>query len=233
MKDKNKIAIIVLAVVCVISIVSVVYLYTVNSSPKSENAAMQSELENAQSPLEELQEKITELETNIETLETVKANIKVEQAASEAAASTDGSDSTGNTTIASESTDNDAESTTTGDENVADESNGDESGADESGVTVNSTHDNVKLGDDEYKGDSEFDGAYDSLSDADKAIVDQIVQDVVAEYPELFEDNGDNRADNYLEVDGVVDTGEFTGPSDWQDRFENGDYSEAVGATVY
>ena len=232
MKDKNKIAIIVLAVVCVISIVSVVYLYTVNSSLKSENAAMQSEQENAQSPLEELQEKITELETNIETLETVKANIKVEQAASEAAA-TDESDSTGNTTIASESTDNDAESTTTGDENVADESNGDESGADESGVTVNSTHDNVKLGDDEYKGDSEFDGAYDSLSDADKAIVDQIVQDVVAEYPELFEDNGDNRADNYLEVDGVVDTGEFTGPSDFEDRIKNDDGSEAAGAIVY
>ena len=33
----------------------------------------------------------------------------------------------------------------------------------------------VKLADDEYKGDNELDNAYDRLSDEDKAAVDQIV----------------------------------------------------------
>lgn len=81
MKDKSKIVTIVLAVVCVISIIGVIYLYTANSSLKSENANLQLELENAQSQLEELQEKITELETTVETLEEAKANLEAEQAA--------------------------------------------------------------------------------------------------------------------------------------------------------
>lgn len=96
MKDKSKIVTIVLAVVCVISIIGVVYLYTANASLKSENANLQSEIENAQSQLEELQEKITELETTIETLEEAKVNLEAEQAAD-------------NTEVTTESTDIDAE----------------------------------------------------------------------------------------------------------------------------
>ena len=96
MKDKSKIVTIILAVVCVISIIGVIYLYTANSSLKSENANLQLELENAQSQLEELQEKITELETTIETLEEAKASLEAEQAAD-------------NTEVTTESTDTDAE----------------------------------------------------------------------------------------------------------------------------
>lgn len=100
----------------------------------------------------------------------------------------------------------------------------------ESGVTVNSTHDDVQLGDDEYKGDNEIDGAYDRLSDEEKAEVDQILEEVKKEHPELFEDNGgDNKADNYMDVQGPVDTGELTNP----DSFGHGDYSEGAGLTVY
>ena len=88
----------------------------------------------------------------------------------------------------------------------------------------------MKLGDDEYKGDNEIDGAYDRLSDEEKAEVDQILEEVKKEHPELFEDNGgDNKADNYLEVDGPVDTGELTD----SDSYGHGDYSEGAGAIVY
>ena len=135
----------------------------------------------------------------------------------------DESDSTGDTAGTSESADNDAESTTTGDESAADES-----GADESGVTVNSAHDDVQLGDDEYKGNNELDGAYESLSDEEKAEVDQIVEEVKKEHPELFEDNSGNIP--YTgPAQGPVDTGELTDP----DSYGHGDYSEGAGAIVY
>ncbi len=198
MKDKNKIVTIILAVVCVISIIGVIYLYTANSSLKSENANLQSELENTQNQINELQDKITELETTIESLKIAKANIEIAQTV--------------------ESTKESTEDSTTIEE--------------ESGVTVNSTHDDVQLEDDEYKGDNEIDGAYDSLSDEEKAEVDQILEEVKKEHPELFEDNGgDNKADNYMDVQGPVDTGELTGPPDYQ--FGQGDYSEGVGLTAY
>ena len=204
MKDKSKIVTIVLVVVCVISIIGVVYLYTANASLKSENANLQSELENAQSQLEELQEKITELETTIETLEEAKANLEAEQAAD-------------NTEVTTESTDTD-EGTATGEESTEEES----------GVTVNSTHDDVKLEDDEYKGDNEIDGAYDRLSDEDKAVVDRILEELKEEDPELFEDNGGIKP--YTgPAQGTPDTGELTNP----DSYGHGDYSEGAGAIVY
>ena len=198
MKDKNKIVTIILAVVCVVSIIGVAYLYTANSSLKSENANLQSELENTQNQINELQDKITELEATIESLKIAKANIEIAQTVESTKESTEDSTATEG----------------------------------ESGVTVNSTHDDVQLGDDEYKGNNELDGAYESLSDEEKAEVDQILEELLEEHPEWLEDNGDNRADNYLEVDGVVDTGEVTDPG-LSDRIKNDDGSEAAGAIVY
>lgn len=92
MKDKNKIVTIILAVVCVISIIGVIYLYTANSSLKSEKAAMQSELENTQNQINELQDKITELETTIESLKIAKANIEIAQTVENAKSATAGVD---------------------------------------------------------------------------------------------------------------------------------------------
>ena len=215
MKDKSKIVTIVLVVVCVISIIGVVYLYIANSSLKSENANLQSELENNQSQLEELQEKITELQATVETLEEAKASLEAEQAAATATNNT-----ADNTEVTTESTDTDAEGGT---------ATGEESGTDEGGVTVNSTHDDVQLGDDEYKGDNEIDGAYDRLSDEEKAEVDQILEEVKKEHPELFEDNGGNIP--YTgPTQGTPSTGVPENP-DWQ--FGQGDYSEGAGAIVY
>ena len=144
-------------------------------------------------------------------------------AAADADTSADKSDSTGDAAGASESTDTDAENAATGDESAADKS-----AADESGVTVNSTHDDVQLGDDEYKGNNELDGAYESLSDEEKAEVDQILEEVKKEHPELFEDNSGNIP--YTgPAQGPVDTGELTDP----DSYGHGDYSEGAGAIVY
>ncbi len=92
MKDKNKIVTIILAVVCVISIIGVIYLYTANSSLKSENANLQSELENTQNQINELQDKITELETTIESLKIAKANIEIAQTVENAQSATSGVD---------------------------------------------------------------------------------------------------------------------------------------------
>ncbi len=124
-----------------------------------------------------------------------------------------------NTEVTTESTDTD-EGTATGEE----------SAADESGVTVNSTHDDVQLEDDEYKGNNELDGAYESLSDEEKAEVDQILEEVKKEHPELFEDNSGNIP--YTgPAQGTPSTGVPENP-DWQ--FGQGDYSNiSDGLTVY
>ena len=144
-------------------------------------------------------------------------------AADDADTGADESDSTGDTASTDESADTDAESIATGDESGADKS-----AADESGVTVNSAHDDVQLGDDEYKGNNELDGAYESLSDEEKAEVDQILEEVKKEHPELFEDNSGNIP--YTgPAQGPVDTGELTDP----DSYGHGDYSEGAGAIVY
>lgn len=57
---------------------------------------------------------------------------------------------------------------------------------------INSTHTDVELGDDEYKGDSGADALqseYDSLSEEEQEMVDQIVEDMMKEHPEWFTDN--------------------------------------------
>ena len=190
MKDKNKIVTIILAVVCVISIIGVAYLYTANSSLKSEKSAMQSELENTQNQINELQDKITELETTIESLKIAKANIEIAQTIENARESTEDSTAT----------------------------------EVESDVTANSTRPDTN---------NELDGTYDSLSDGETAIVDQIankvVEEFLAEHPEW---GGDNKADNYMDVQGPVDTGELTDPG-LSDRINNDDGSEFSDVIVY
>lgn len=57
---------------------------------------------------------------------------------------------------------------------------------------INSTHTDIILGDDEYKGDSGADALqseYDSLSEEEQEMVDQIVEDMMKEHPEWFTDN--------------------------------------------
>ena len=57
---------------------------------------------------------------------------------------------------------------------------------------INSTHTDVELGDDEYQGDTGADALqseYDSLSEEEQEMVDQIVEDMMKEHPEWFTDN--------------------------------------------
>ena len=166
-------------------------------------------------------EGITKYEAIKLITEALKLETGIEQfdfAISTAAAAA--SNTADNTEVTTESTDTD-EGTATGEE----------SAADESGVTVNSTHDDVQLEDDEYKGNNELDGAYESLSDEEKAEVDQILEELLEEHPEWLEDNGGIKP--YTgPAQGTPSTGELTDP-DWQERFENGDYSEGAGLTVY
>ena len=167
----------------------------------------------------------TDAEDTADTDESDTAGDTAEQSAEEDAADEDttAADDTGDTASTDESTA--AESTTTGDESTADKST-----TDESGVTVNSTHDDVQLGDDEYKGNNELDGAYESLSDEEKAEVDQIVEELLEEHPEWLENNGGDIP--YTgPAQGTPSTGELDDP-DYQ--FGQGDYSNIPdGLTVY
>ena len=165
----------------------------------------------------------TDAEDTADTAESDTAGDTAEQSAEEDASADEDTTAAGDTTSTDESTA--AESTTTGDESTTDES-----GKEESGVTVNSTHDDVQLGDDEYKGNNELDGAYESLSDEEKAEVDQIVEELLAEHPEWLEDNGGDIP--YTgPAQGTPSTGELTDP-DYQ--FGQGDYSNIPdGLTVY
>lgn len=79
---------------------------------------------------------------------------------------------------------------------------------------INSTHTDVILGDDEYKGDTGADALqseYDSLSEEEQEMVDQIVEDMMKEHPEWFAETSDNnnKAPGYVSVDAPVDSGEL------------------------
>lgn len=93
------------------------------------------------------------------------------------------------------------------------------------GIEVNSTHDDVILGDDEYKGDDEI--ISDEVMDD---IAEQIFQEILAEHPEWQDSAGTtNKSPDYVTVDGPVDNGELP-----QGNLQfNGDYSEGAGAQVY
>ena len=99
---------------------------------------------------------------------------------------------------------------------------------------INSTHTDIILGDDEYKGDSGVDALqseYDSLSEEDQAVVKQIEEELKKEHPEWFTDDssGTSPAPYQGPAVGTPDNGELPNTG----RFGQGDYSEGVGAQVY
>ncbi len=100
---------------------------------------------------------------------------------------------------------------------------------------INSTHTDVELGDDEYKGDTGADALqseYDSLSEEEQEMVDQIVEDMMKEHPEWFTDDssGTSPAPYQGPAVGTPDNGELPNTG----RFGQGDYSElGDNVTVY
>lgn len=104
---------------------------------------------------------------------------------------------------------------------------------------INSTHTDVELGDDEYKGDTGTDALrskYDSLSKEDQEMVDEIIAEtkdeviekMKKEHPEWFTDNssGNKNQGNYENV-GTPDNGELPG------KFDMSGDSGVPAGTVY
>lgn len=75
------------------------------------------------------------------------------------------------------------------------------------GIEVNSTSDDVILGEDEYKGDDE--GTTPTISDeVMDDLANQILQEILQEHPELTNSAGTtNKSPDYISVDGPVDNG--------------------------
>lgn len=97
---------------------------------------------------------------------------------------------------------------------------------------INSTHTDIILGDDEYKGDSGVDALqseYNSLSEEDQAAVNRIEENLKKKHPEWFADTPSTGTGegNYEHV-GTPDNGELP-PS----TFGQGDYSGLEGGQVY
>lgn len=97
---------------------------------------------------------------------------------------------------------------------------------------INSTHTDVELGDNEYKGDTGTDALqseYDSLSEEDQAAVNRIEENLKKKHPEWFADTPSTGTGegNYEHV-GTPDNGELP-PS----TFGQGDYSGLEGGQVY
>ncbi len=97
---------------------------------------------------------------------------------------------------------------------------------------INSTHTDVELGDDEYKGDTGADALqseYDSLSEEDQAAVKRIEENLKKKHPEWFTNTTPTTSEGNYEDVGTPSTGELpTGNL----KFD-GDYSEGAGAQVY
>ncbi len=75
---------------------------------------------------------------------------------------------------------------------------------------INSTHTDVELGDDEYKGDTGADALqseYDSLSEEDQAVVKQIEEELKKEHPEWFTDTVPSTGEGNYEDVGTPDNG--------------------------
>lgn len=99
---------------------------------------------------------------------------------------------------------------------------------------INSTHTDVELGEDEYKGDTGVDALnaqYNDLSPEKKAEVDAALERAKKKHPEWFTDdsagNTNTGEGNYEHV-GTPSTGELPGKLEL-----DGDYSQYQGATVY
>lgn len=100
-------------------------------------------------------------------------------------------------------------------------------------VEVNSTHTDVQLGEDEYKGDNEAnlkESATSTVTEADlDAIADQIYQDLLKEHPEWVADENTTQQGNYESV-GIPDNTANTR----QIQFgESGHVEGGEGAIVY
>lgn len=97
--------------------------------------------------------------------------------------------------------------------------------------SVNSTHTDVILGEDEYKGDEEVnlkESATETVSEEDlDAIADQIYQDLLKEHPEWVADENITQQGNYESV-GTPDNGILP-----ESTFGQGDYSGLEGGQVY
>ena len=75
---------------------------------------------------------------------------------------------------------------------------------------INSTHTDVELGDNEYKGDTGTDALqseYDSLSEEDQAVVKQIEEELKKEHPEWFADTAPSTGEGNYEDVGTPDNG--------------------------
>lgn len=99
---------------------------------------------------------------------------------------------------------------------------------------INSTHTDVELGEDEYKGDTGVDALnaqYNDLSPEKKAEVDAALERAKKKHPEWFTDdtagNTNTGEGNYEHV-GTPSTGELP-----TFEFGQGDYSAGAGAQVY
>lgn len=101
-------------------------------------------------------------------------------------------------------------------------------------IEVNSTHTDVILGEDEYKGDEEVnlkESATETVSEEDlDAIADQIYQDLLKEHPEWVADENTTQQGNYEHV-GTPDSGQFTNPN--YTVGESGGEGISDGLTVY
>lgn len=99
-------------------------------------------------------------------------------------------------------------------------------------IKVNSTHTDVQLGEDEYKGDEEVnlkDAATSTVTEADlDAIADQIYQDLLKEHPEWVADENTTQQGNYEHV-GTPDSGELPTYT----LGESGHVEGGEGAIVY
>lgn len=92
------------------------------------------------------------------------------------------------------------------------------------GIEVNSTSDDVILGEDEYKGDDEI--SEEVMDD----LANQILQEILAEHPELTTNSNSTTSGTYDHV-GTPDTGEVTNPN--YTVGESGHVAGGEGATVY
>ncbi|MCM1219504.1 MAG: hypothetical protein NC548_33915 [Lachnospiraceae bacterium] len=102
---------------------------------------------------------------------------------------------------------------------------------------INSTHTDIELGDDEYKGDNELDmdkaqSEYDSLTEEqqEKAdqLADEILKELEAEHPEWFSDTSGTTSQGNYEHVGTPDTGELTNPNSFGSSGQDGIDRNAV-----
>ena len=97
----------------------------------------------------------------------------------------------------------------------------------ENGIVANSTHTDIELGDDEYKGDDEVDTI--NLTEEEQEEVNQAYEEMKKKHPEWFSDTSGNTNQGNYEHVGTPDSGEPIPEFDM-----SGDFSElGDNVTVY